>query len=89
MIELASFCRFTAVQRDFLEQLMETIGVNVNTIIANARTDSLLAESQRLTKELQARSGELQAAAGASCSGSNADWARRPNCWPGRTATSR
>ena len=45
---------------DFLEQLIETIGVNVNTIIANARTDALLEESQRLTAELQARSDELQ-----------------------------
>ncbi|GAA4548270.1 HAMP domain-containing protein [Amycolatopsis samaneae] len=61
VIELASFSRFTTVQRDFLEQLMETIGVNVNTIIANARTDSLLEESQRLAAELQARSEELQA----------------------------
>ena len=48
------------VHRDFLEQLMETIGVNVNTIVANARTDELLGESQRLTAELQARSEELQ-----------------------------
>ena len=39
---------------------METIGVNVNTIVANARTDELLGESQRLTAELQARSEELQ-----------------------------
>ncbi|WP_370942697.1 HAMP domain-containing protein [Amycolatopsis sp. cg5] len=61
VIELASFTRFTVVQRDFLEQLMETIGVNVNTIIANARTDALLDESQRLAAELQARSEELQA----------------------------
>jgi len=60
VIELASFGRFTPAQRDFLEQLMETIGVNVNTIIANARTDSLLAESQRLTQELRARSEQLQ-----------------------------
>ncbi len=60
VIELASFSRFTAVQREFLEQVMETIGINVNTIIANARTDALLTESQRLTRELQARSGELQ-----------------------------
>ncbi|KFU81719.1 Signal transduction histidine kinase [Amycolatopsis lurida] len=61
VIELASFGGFTAVRKDFLEQLMETIGVNVNTIIANARTDSLLEESQRLAEELQARSEELQA----------------------------
>ncbi|PXY34171.1 hybrid sensor histidine kinase/response regulator [Prauserella flavalba] len=61
VIELASFNRFTPVQRDFLEQLMESIGVNVNTIIANGRTDALLEESQRLAGELQARSEELQA----------------------------
>jgi HAMP domain-containing protein/signal transduction histidine kinase/CheY-like chemotaxis protein len=61
VMELASFNRYARVQQDFLEQLMETIGVNVNTIIANARTDSLLEESQRLAAELQNRSGELQA----------------------------
>ncbi|MGW5669407.1 HAMP domain-containing protein [Micromonospora sp. NPDC003776] len=61
VIELASMGRFTAVQRDFLEQLTETIGVNVNTIVANARTDVLLTESQRLAAELRARSEELQA----------------------------
>ncbi|MFH8342551.1 HAMP domain-containing protein [Streptomyces sp. AM6-12] len=61
VIELASVTRFTAVQRDFLQQLVDTIGVNVNTIVANARTDELLEESQRLTSELQSRSAELQA----------------------------
>ncbi|MFJ8043932.1 HAMP domain-containing protein [Kitasatospora sp. NPDC096147] len=61
VIEIAAVQPFTAVHRDFLEQLMETIGVNVNTIVANARTDELLGESQRLTAELQARSQELQA----------------------------
>jgi signal transduction histidine kinase/HAMP domain-containing protein/CheY-like chemotaxis protein len=60
VIELASFTSFTPVQTDFLEQLTETLGVNFNTIIANARTDTLLEESQRLTSELQARSEELQ-----------------------------
>ncbi|MFF3086128.1 HAMP domain-containing protein [Streptomyces nojiriensis] len=60
VIELASFSAFTPVHRDFLGQLMETIGVNLNTIVANARTDELLEESQRLTGELQARSEELQ-----------------------------
>ena len=61
VIEAGSFWPFPQVHRDFLEQLMETIGVNVNTMIANARTDALLAESQRLASELQARSVELQA----------------------------
>ncbi|WP_371477214.1 HAMP domain-containing protein [Kitasatospora sp. NBC_00315] len=60
VIELASVRRFTQAHRDFLDQLMETVGVNVNTIVANARTDELLGESQRLTAELQIRSRELQ-----------------------------
>ncbi|SDM52066.1 Signal transduction histidine kinase [Streptomyces wuyuanensis] len=60
VIELASFTPFTPVHRDFLGQLMEMIGVNVNTIVANARTDELLGESQRLATELQSRSEELQ-----------------------------
>jgi signal transduction histidine kinase/CheY-like chemotaxis protein/HAMP domain-containing protein len=61
VIELASFKRFTQVETAFLEQLTETLGVNVNTIIANSRTDALLEQSQRLTAELQTRSEELQA----------------------------
>ncbi|MER8224435.1 HAMP domain-containing protein [Streptomyces sp. NPDC094143] len=60
VIELASVTAFTQIHRDFLAQLMETLGVNLNTIVANARTDELLVESQRLTAELQARSTELQ-----------------------------
>ncbi|MGV9234839.1 response regulator, partial [Streptomyces nigra] len=60
VIELASVTRFTQIHQDFLAQLMPTIGVNLNTIVANARTDELLDESQRLTAELQERSEELQ-----------------------------
>jgi signal transduction histidine kinase/CheY-like chemotaxis protein/HAMP domain-containing protein len=60
VVELASFTKFSKVQIDFLEQLTETLGVSVNAIIANARTDALLQQSQRLTAELQARSEELQ-----------------------------
>jgi signal transduction histidine kinase/HAMP domain-containing protein/ActR/RegA family two-component response regulator len=60
VIEAGSFSRFTRVHQDFLEQFMETIGISVNTIIANSRTDALLTESQRLAAELQARTGELQ-----------------------------
>ncbi|WP_346073381.1 response regulator, partial [Streptomyces thermogriseus] len=61
VIELAAVTPFKPIHRDFLEQLREALGVNVNTIMANARTDELLEESQRLTAELQARSAELQA----------------------------
>ncbi|MFE3169516.1 HAMP domain-containing protein, partial [Streptomyces sp. NPDC059224] len=60
VIELASLTRFTQIHQDLLTQLVPTIGVNLNTIVANARTDELLGESQRLTSELQARSEELQ-----------------------------
>jgi signal transduction histidine kinase/CheY-like chemotaxis protein/HAMP domain-containing protein len=61
VVELASFSKFTPVQIDFLEQFAETLGISVNAIIANSRTDTLLGQSQRLTAELQARSSELQA----------------------------
>jgi signal transduction histidine kinase/HAMP domain-containing protein/CheY-like chemotaxis protein len=61
VIELASFSAFRQAQIDFLTQLTENLGVIVNTLVANARTDALLDESQRLAGELQARSGELQA----------------------------
>ena len=44
----------------FLEQLVETIGVVLNTIIANVRTEELLTQSQRLAQELQVQSVELQ-----------------------------
>jgi CheY-like chemotaxis protein/HAMP domain-containing protein/GAF domain-containing protein len=61
VIELASFQRFANVQQAFLEQLSESIGVVLNTIQANMRTEELLAQSQGLTQELQSQSEELQA----------------------------
>jgi signal transduction histidine kinase/CheY-like chemotaxis protein/HAMP domain-containing protein len=61
VVELASFSKFTPIHLAFLEQLAETLGVSVNAIIANSRTDTLLGQSQTLTAELQARSSELQA----------------------------
>jgi signal transduction histidine kinase/ActR/RegA family two-component response regulator len=60
VIETASFNPFTRAHQDFLEQLMEVIGVNVNALMANARTDALLEESRRLAEELQTRQEELQ-----------------------------
>ena len=61
VVELASFSKFTPIQIDFLEQFAETLGISVNAIIANSRTDTLLDQSQQLATELQARSSELQA----------------------------
>jgi signal transduction histidine kinase/HAMP domain-containing protein/ActR/RegA family two-component response regulator len=60
VIELASFQQFNEVHTGFLEQLVETIGVVLNTIIANVRTEELLEQSQRLAQELQVQSMELQ-----------------------------
>ncbi|MFF3071915.1 HAMP domain-containing protein [Kitasatospora sp. NPDC057904] len=60
VLEFASVHPFTQVHRDFLEQFTENCGVNIGTLLANARTDELLGESRRLTVELQARSVELQ-----------------------------
>jgi signal transduction histidine kinase/ActR/RegA family two-component response regulator len=60
VIELASFQHFSEVHTGFLEQLVETIGVVLNTIIANVRTEELLEQSQRLAQELQVQSKELQ-----------------------------
>ena len=60
VIEASSFTPFTGLHQEFMEQLMEIIGVNVRGILTNSRTDALLAESQRLAGELQSRTGELQ-----------------------------
>ncbi|HZT65968.1 MAG TPA: response regulator, partial [Acidimicrobiales bacterium] len=59
-IELASLKEFSEVHLSFLDQVIETIGVVLNTIIATMRTEELLEQSQRLTQELQAQSMELQ-----------------------------
>ena len=60
VIELATFRSYSDVHLAFLDQITETIGVTVNTIIANSRTEELLIQSRNLTEELQERSGELQ-----------------------------
>ncbi|UTI62334.1 HAMP domain-containing protein [Paraconexibacter antarcticus] len=60
VIELASLRPFTEVNRAFLDQLTETIGVVLNTLQANMRTEELLAQSQALTQELQKQSEELR-----------------------------
>jgi signal transduction histidine kinase/ActR/RegA family two-component response regulator len=62
VIELAAFLPYSEQHLIFLDRLVETIGVVLNTIIANSRTEGLLSQSQRLTKELRNQSDELQRA---------------------------
>ena len=60
VIELASFAPFSEVILQFLDQLTETIGVVLSTIIANVRTEQLLLQSQSQGQELQQQSKALQ-----------------------------
>src|SRR5688572_19237521 len=60
VIELASFTPFNENQFGFLDQLTESIGIVINTIEANMRTEELLKQSQSLAQELQAGQAELQ-----------------------------
>src|SRR5213592_3638861 len=59
VIELASFSEFNETHQTFLDQLMESVGIVLNTIAATMRTEGLLKQSQLLTTELQARQTEL------------------------------
>jgi HAMP domain-containing protein/signal transduction histidine kinase/DNA-binding response OmpR family regulator len=60
VIELASVERFNPTHQAFLDQLTESIGIVINTIEANMRTEGLLKQSQSLAHELQSRQEELQ-----------------------------
>src|SRR6185503_18671752 len=59
VIELSSFEKFSPTHQAFLDQLVESIGIVINTIEANMRTEDLLKQSQSLAKELQSRQEEL------------------------------
>ncbi|CAN5712397.1 HAMP domain-containing protein [soil metagenome] len=60
VLELASLERFNPSHQAFLDQLTESIGIVINTIEANSRTETLLTQSQSLAQELQNRQEELQ-----------------------------
>ncbi|MBV9881040.1 MAG: response regulator, partial [Gemmatirosa sp.] len=60
VVELASFLPFNPIHQTFLDQLQESIGVVLNMIQANMRTEELLQQSQNLTHELQSQSEELK-----------------------------
>ena len=62
VIELASFENFSDTHIDFLDQLTESIGIVLNNIETNTRTEELLTQSQSLAGELSAQQEELRRA---------------------------
>ena len=60
VIELASFETFSPTHLDFLGQLTESLGIVLNTIETNSRTERLLEQSQSLADELRRANEELQ-----------------------------
>ncbi|MFP5408829.1 MAG: response regulator [Gammaproteobacteria bacterium] len=60
VIELASFQRFSPTHLTFLEQLTESIGIVLNSIEVNSRTEALLQQSQKMAMALQNQQEELQ-----------------------------
>ncbi|MGE3974379.1 MAG: response regulator, partial [Bdellovibrionales bacterium] len=60
VIELASFDMFTPNYLNFLDQLMDSIGVILNMISSSMRTEELLQELKRSNAELEAQANELE-----------------------------
>ncbi|HEV2883332.1 MAG TPA: response regulator, partial [Pyrinomonadaceae bacterium] len=60
VIELSTFKTFSDTHLTFLDQLTESIGIVLNTIAANTRTEDLLLQSQSLAAELQSQQDELK-----------------------------
>ena len=60
VIELASFERFQAIHLNFLDQLVEGLGIVFNSIETASSTEALLQQSQSLAGELKSQQDELQ-----------------------------
>jgi HAMP domain-containing protein/signal transduction histidine kinase/DNA-binding response OmpR family regulator len=60
VIELASLDTFSQIHLDFLEGLTESIGIVLNTIQSNSRTEELLVQSQSLAGELKSQQEVLK-----------------------------
>ena len=60
VIELASLEDLSETHIDFLSQVTESIGIVLNTIETNTRTEELLAQSQSLASELKVQQEELR-----------------------------
>ncbi len=59
VIELASLKEFVPNHLNFLDQLMDSLGVMINMISSSMRTDELLQKLKTTNAELEAQAGEL------------------------------
>jgi len=60
VIELAAFLPFSENDLNFLNQLMDNIGVIMNIIASNMRTEELLQQLQKSNTDLEAQAKELE-----------------------------
>ena len=60
ILEMASLEPFTNLQQNFLQRVLETLGITINSVQGRMEIERLLKESQAQTEELQAQSEELQ-----------------------------
>ncbi|MEK8017617.1 MAG: response regulator [Candidatus Parabeggiatoa sp.] len=60
VIELASFKSITEIQQEFLNQIMPSIGIAINSAESRTRMQVLLEKSRIQTEELQTQTEELQ-----------------------------
>ena len=61
VIELARYGEFTDAQREFLDLVAPTVGLNLGLLLRNLRTSALLEQTRRLAEELRAQTEELSA----------------------------
>ncbi|SOC37340.1 response regulator [Ureibacillus acetophenoni] len=60
VLELASLKPFTEIQTNFLQELIQNIGIVIESVMSRIQLAQLLEESQTLMEEIQAQSEELQ-----------------------------
>lgn len=60
VIELASLNEFTDLQQILMEEVLNTFGLTLNSVLGRMEIERLLKESQAMTEELQAQAEELQ-----------------------------
>ncbi|OAH59577.1 hypothetical protein AWH48_00270 [Domibacillus aminovorans] len=60
VIELASFEPFNELEEMLLQEVMNNLGINIQSILGRMQVEKLLQESQALTEELQSQSEKLQ-----------------------------